>query len=70
MARSVKWLGRALYALGIVGALAFGAQQALAARDAMDPCECPTPGQGGRQCAVCCPEYGGWCSYVYYCLCY
>jgi hypothetical protein len=69
MRRTVKWLGRMPYAGAIVGALAFGAQQAVAARHVSDPCVCPQPGQGGEQCDACCHPDAGWCSYYSYCIC-
>jgi hypothetical protein len=68
MIRTAKWLTRAVLAAGIVGALAFGAQQAVAGRHAMDPCVCATPGNP-NQCFVCCGEDGGLCTSGHYCLC-
>jgi hypothetical protein len=69
MTRRLKWLGRMLYAAAIVGALAFGAHQALATMHAQDPCECTVPGQVTSQCSVCCAGSDGWCSYYLYCIC-
>jgi len=68
MARKVKWLAGMLYALAIVAALAFGAQQALAAGNAQDPCVCAHPGSTG-ECGECCPPDGGLCLSIHYCLC-
>jgi hypothetical protein len=58
-----------LYGGAIVGALAFGAQQALATVHAQDPCECTDPGHVTPQCIACCGLDGGWCSYYLYCIC-
>jgi hypothetical protein len=68
MLRTAKWLTRAVLAAGIVGALAFGVQQAVAARDAMDPCVCATPGST-NECDVCCDPSWGLCTSGHYCLC-
>jgi hypothetical protein len=69
MFRTAKWLTRAVLAAGIVGALAFGAQQAFAARHAMDPCICATPGST-TQCDECCgPPDGGTCTAGHTCIC-
>ena len=68
MFRTAKWLTRAVLAAGIVGALAFGAQQAVAARHAMDPCVCARVGSLD-ECFVCCGEDGGQCTAGHYCLC-
>jgi hypothetical protein len=69
MIRTAKWLVRAVFAAGIVGALGFGAQQAVADRNARDPCVCPTVG-AWDECDECCglPD-GGFCTSGHYCLC-
>lgn len=68
MIRKAKGLLRLVFAAGIVGALAFGAQQALASRDAMDPCDCATPGSI-NQCNTCCDPAAGVCTSGHVCLC-
>jgi hypothetical protein len=67
MTRTVKWLGRILYAAAIVGALAFGVQQAWAGWHVNDPCVCPVPFEWG--CVACCGPDGGMCTSQYYCIC-
>jgi hypothetical protein len=69
MRPTVRWLGRMLYGGAIVGALAFGAQQAVATMHVQDPCECPTVGSYD-ECYDCCgyPD-GGFCATIHYCIC-
>jgi hypothetical protein len=69
MLRTTKWLMRAVFAAGIVGALGFGTHQAVAGRNARDPCVCATPGNH-PQCDECCgPPDGGVCNAGHYCVC-
>jgi hypothetical protein len=68
MRRTTKWLMRAVLAAGIVGALAFGAQQAVADRNARDACDCPTVGSW-TECDACCGNDGGFCTAGHRCLC-
>jgi len=68
MARKAKWLAGALYAAAIVAALAFGVQQAIAARNAGDPCVCLNPGSH-NECDDCCDPEWGLCLSTHYCLC-
>jgi len=63
-----KWLVRAVFAAGVVGALAFGAQQAVAAWHAKDPCVCPTV-WSWEDCDDCCGPDGGLCTTGHYCVC-
>jgi hypothetical protein len=69
MIRTAKWLVRAVFAAGIVGALGFGAQQAVADRNAKDPCVCAHP-TSTNECYECCglPD-GGVCNAGHYCVC-
>jgi hypothetical protein len=68
MARKVKRMAGVVYALAIAAALAFGAQQAVAARNAPDPCVCAHPGSTS-ECGDCCTPNEGLCLSIHYCLC-
>ena len=71
MARQVKWLAGAFYTLAVLGALAFSARQAFAARKATDPCPCSVPFDFS-ECSNtdCCPSSGvGMCTTQFDCIC-
>lgn len=64
MSRLIAWAGRIAFGAGIVLALGFGGQQALASSSAVDCPFCDTD----KDCWECCPE-GGDCVQNFVCVC-
>jgi len=61
-------LGRAAFVMGVVGALAFGAREALRGQGAPGPCNCPTVGSWD-ECNECCGGPDGYCTAAHRCIC-
>ena len=65
MRRTINWVGRIVFGAGVVIALGFGAQQALASSSLVDCPYCDT----NDDCDVCCYPETGDCVQNFVCVC-